>query len=176
MMPITFKYRDREYKLKESTLALKQASVPLMYKFAPLKARHLDTIDLSAYRYYQDIILDAKESIEQLEALEPTGIYEGEQTNAQKIEELKKRITDTEEQFQYDSMAQIALSEYQNMDKFILRDIALDVELMEDIFSKILEGEPGDIDFEADEYENFAMEVLVSFFSKLPLSKKGLRL
>ena len=73
-------------------------------------------------------------------------------------------------------MAQIALSEYQNMDKLILRDITLDVELMQEIFSKILEGEPGDLDFEADEYEKFATEVLVSFFYKLPLSKKGLRL
>lgn len=176
MAQITFKYRDREYKLKESTLALKQASVPLLYKFNGLKAKYLDPIDLSAYRYYEDIILDAKESIEQLEELDPAGIYEGEQTNAQKIEELKKRIEETDGQFQYDRMAQIALSEYQNMDKLILRDITLDVELMQEIFSKVLEGEPGDIDFEADEYEKFATEVLVSFFYKLPLSKRGLRL
>ena len=85
-MPITFKYRDREYKLKENTLTLKQASVPLMFEFSPLKARYLDTIDISAYKYYQDIILDAKETIEQLEALDADAIYEGEQTNAQKIE------------------------------------------------------------------------------------------
>ena len=62
------------------------------------------------------------------------------------------------------------------MDKLILRAITLNVKLMEELFSKILEGEPGDIDFEADEYEAFATEVLLSFFSKLPLSKKGLRL
>jgi len=175
-MPITFKYRDREYKLKESTLALKQASVPLMYKFAPLKAMYLDAIDISPYQYYQDIILDAKETIEQLKALDPVGIYEGEQTNAQKIEELEARIADTDGQFQHDELAQKAIANYQSMDKLILRDISLDVKLMEEIFSKVLEGEPGDIDFEADEYEAFATEVLVNFFSKLPLSKKKLRL
>ena len=163
-----------EYKLKENNLAINQASIPLLIKYRKLQAEYLDDIDISLVTQYDKRIHELETAVNDLSKLNEGDIFEGEQTNGQKLNELEEKLKEVKERKANDEEVQIVSKMRNDIEALILTEISLDTDLMFKLFSKILIGDASKIDYEHPDYRMFAMEVLAGFFTLMQLNKNGL--
>lgn len=164
-----------EYKLKENNLAINQASIPLLVKYRKLQAEYLDDIDLSSSQYYDNQIERIELMISQIQELNENDIFKDEQTNKERIIELEAELKEIKEQKANNQEVQIVSKMRDEIDKYIMIELALDEVLMSKMFSKILIGDISKIDFESPDYVLFAAEVLAGFFTQSQLLKVKLK-
>ncbi len=169
------KFNGTEYTIKDNNLAINQASIPLLIKYRKLQAEYLDDIDTSIIDKYEHRISELKNAINDLSKLNESDIFEGEQTNGNKLIELRERLKEIEDLKASDEELQIISKMKNDIEALILTELSLDTALMSKLFSKILIGDTSKIDYEHSDYRLFAMEVLANFFTVLQLSKNGLQ-
>ena len=167
-------FNGTEYKIKDNNLAINQASIPLLIKYRKLQAEYLDDIDTSIISKYDNRINELKTAINDLSKLNESDIFDGEQTNGNKLIELQERLKEVEDLKENDEELQIISKMKNDIEALILTEISLDTDLMSKLFSKILIGDTSKIDYEHPDYRMFAMEVLAGFFTLMQLSKNGL--
>lgn len=161
-----------EYTIKDNSLAIDQASIPLLVKYRKLRGDYLDDIDTSAIQYYDKQIDHLETAISQLKALDENDIFKDEQTNGQRIIELETQLKEVKEQKANDEEVQIISKMRNDIEALILTELALDTELMGKLFSKILIGDLSKIDYKHTDYKQFAVNVLVNFFLIMQSSKQ----
>lgn len=168
-------FNGNEYKIKDNNLAINQASIPLLIKYRKLQAEYLDDIDTSIISKYDNRINELKTAIDGISKLSDDAIFDGEQTNGNKLIELQERLKEIETLKENDEELQIISKMKTDIEALILTELSLDTALMSKLFSKILVGDTSKIDYEHSDYRMFAMEVLAGFFTVLQLSKNGLK-
>ena len=168
-------FNGNEYTIKDNNLAINQASIPLLIKYRKLQAEYLDDIDTSIIGKYDNRINELKTAIDGISKLSDSAIFDGEQTNGNKLIELQERLKEVETLKENDEELQIISKMKNDIEALILTELSLDTVLMSKLFSKILIGDTSKINYEHSEYRLFAMEVLAGFFTILQLSKNELQ-
>jgi len=163
-----------EYTVKDNNLAINQASIPFLIKYRKLQAEYLDDIDTSIISKYDNRINELKTAISDLSKLNENDIFDGEQTNGNKLIELQERLKEIETLKENDEELQIISKMKNDIEALILTELSLDTALMSKLFSKILIGDTSKIDYEHSDYRMFAIEVIASFFTLMQLNKNGL--
>ena len=167
-------FNGTEFEVIENNLDVLESATPIFVKYRKLQAEYLDDIDTSLVDSYLNRIAQLRLALSQIEKLNPADVYDGEQTNEQKCEELKKKIETLESEFENNEECAITLKLKSDIESILISGIALDRNLMSRLYRKILKGDIGKIDYTNPDYKFFAIKVLESFFSVLQRSGNGL--
>jgi hypothetical protein len=173
-MSTKIKFKDTEFELVENNLDILDAATPFFVKSRKLQAEYLDDIDTSLIKQYENRIEQLSISIKQISALEPTAIYDGEQTNEQKVIELEEKLKEVETEFSENEECNIIKKMKNDIEALMTVQIALDKDIMTKIYKRILKGDISKIDYLDSEYKTFAVKVLGSFFFLLQRNGNGL--
>lgn len=162
-------YKDIEFGIKNTSIDVLNAGMPLFVEYRKAQALYLDDIDTSLIDSYTEKIQLFKTTVKQLESLKPDDIYDEQISNEQKIAELKSKIIELENEFSENAECQITLKLKSDIEAMILGYIIQRKSIMSKLFNVLLIGDVSKIDYEDSEYSLFAVKVLEVFFS---MSKK----
>jgi hypothetical protein len=163
----TIKFREYEFKVKDTRLDVKNACVPLLYKFNQLKEFYYEDIDISIRDEYNDKLTEKEVALNQLR--EKPELTDEDNTY---IATLENAINELTEQMNKDIEIQKLNLKEQEALTYIIAELITDKKLMQGIFQKTLIGNTAKIDFDSDEYESFASEIVTGFFLILMKNKR----
>lgn len=173
-MSTKIKFKDTEFELVENNLDILETSFPIIMKYMKLEKEYIGDVDKSLIKFYEKRIKELEEAIKQISELEPTAIYEGEQTNEQKIIELTEKLQDVKTAFSEDEECNATRELVNKLESNIMVYIAMDKKVMSKFYKSILKGDTSKIEYKGEDYKLFAAKVLESFFLLLQRNKNEL--
>ncbi len=150
--------------MRDSSLAINQASIPILAEYRILQGEYLDVLDMSLVKAYQKEISTIELAISQIKDDEEQVEY---------LSTLETKLSDLKEALANDQEAQILIKTKQDIEGIILMGLVLNIPVMKKFLGKILIGDISKIEFsDNDDYIKFASEVLVNFFTLMQRNKK----
>ena len=159
----TIKYKDVEYKIKDSSLEIQQAAMPLLIEYRKMRAEYLDDIDRSLIDSYKTEINNIETAISQIK---------DDETQTEYLKSLEEKLRDVKSKYENDEEVKITEAMINDVEGLLLASLALNTPVMKKLFSKILIGDLSKIDYSDEEYKAFAVNVLINFFLIMQPSKE----
>lgn len=159
----TINYKGIEYKIKDSSLEIQQAAMPLLIEYRKMRAEYLDDIDRSLIDSYKIEIFNLETAISQVK---------DDETQTEYLKSLEEKLRDVKSKYENDEEVKIIEAMINDVEGLLLASLALNTPVMKKLFSKILIGDLSKIDYSDEEYKTFAVNVLINFFLIMQPSKE----